>query len=405
MNARETAFNCLKEIIIEGKYANLVLQQDFDLSQQDIFLLTNIVYGTLRNYRLLRKSWISYVNKEPDQQVCILLDMASYQLCLLERVPAYAVINDSVEIAKKIKGGYSHRMVNAVLRKVSENGLPQVEDLGIRTSHPDWLISMWKAHYGQEICTRICEDDLRQGRVALRVNTLKTSSEELLKDPQFSSGMIENCVYYASNILKTDYYRNSLVMIQNESAQLPVNALEPYGNVLDMCAAPGSKSVQIAMEMKGNGHIVSVDLHPHRVRLIENNFERYGITNAETIASDALKLPERYPEGFFDCILLDAPCSGLGVLKHKPDIKLNVTPESIDEIVQLQKQLLETAAVLLKKGGTLVYSTCTLNRKENERQIESFLRQHADMSLLQQRTVFPYEMDSDGFYYAKMHKV
>ncbi len=405
MNVRETAFNCLKEIIIDKQFANIVLQKDYGLSQKDVSLLTQIVYGTLRNYRILRESWKPYVTKMPPQDIRILLDAASFQLLFLDKIPAYAVINESVEIAKKNSRGSYHKLVNAVLRKVSENGLVQTESLAVRTSHPDWLVSLWKAHYGQDICERICEDDQKQGRVALRVNTLKTTADQLLKDPLFEAGEIENCVYYNGNIIRSDYFEKALVMVQNESSQLPVNVLQPYGTVLDMCAAPGSKTVQMAMEMHNTGHIVSVDLYPHRVKLIDYNLNRYGITNTETIAYDATELNEKYPEESFDCILLDAPCSGLGVLKHKPDIKLNITPESIDEITALQKQLLATAADLLKKGGQIVYSTCTLNKKENERQVSAFLNEHPDFQLLQQRTVFPYEMDSDGFFYAKMRKV
>ncbi|MBR0138174.1 MAG: 16S rRNA (cytosine(967)-C(5))-methyltransferase RsmB [Erysipelotrichaceae bacterium] len=405
MNVRETAFICLKEIIVNKQFANIVLQKDYGLNQKDTALLTQIVYGTLRNYRILRESWIGYVNKKPVQDICILLDSASYQLLFLDKLPVYAIINESVEIAKGINRGAYFKLVNAVLRKVSENGLIKNDSLAVRTSHPDWLVNLWKAHYGEEICEKICEDDQKQGRVSLRVNTLKTTEEELLKDPKFEKGEIDNCVYYADNIIRSEYFEKALVLIQNESSQLPVNVLKPHGNVLDMCAAPGSKTVQMAMEMNNTGHIVSVDLYPHRVKLIEHNLQKYGITNTKTLAYDATKLAEKYPEESFDCILLDAPCSGLGVLKHKPDIKLNITPESIDEITALQKQLLETAAVLLKKGGEIVYSTCTLDKKENERQISAFLSLHPEFELLQQRTVFPYELDSDGFFYANMRKV
>lgn len=405
MNVREAAYSALCSIVIDKKYSNLVLQNDYRLNSQDRSLLTQIVYGTLRNYRLVRYQWADLVEKKVNSRIAVLLDSAVYQLLFLDRIPAYAVINETVEIAKKIKAGSYASLVNAVLRKISETEKRHSDNPAVEYSLPDWLIKMWNSHYGNETCQKICESFLKDGRVALRVNTLLTSEKQLLEDEHFSKGIIENCIYYDGNILDSDYYRNSMVMIQNESSQIPVSKLNPYGNVLDMCAAPGSKTIQMAMMMNNTGSISSIDLYPKRVELIESNLKRYGIVNTKTFACDSRQLNEIFDSESFDCILLDAPCSGLGTVRHKPDIRTNITPESIDEIVQLQKQLLDTASTLLKKGGTLVYSTCTLNRKENERQTASFLKNHPDFTLLEERTIFPFEFDSDGFYYGKMTKV
>ena len=176
------------------------------------------------------------------------------------------------------------------------------------------------------------------------------------------------------------------------------------GRVLDMCAAPGSKTCHIGELLKNKGKIIAVDLYEHRLDLLEKAINRLGLRNVELKAHDSTKLHETYKEKSFDKILLDAPCSGLGVIRRKMDIKFNVSPESIDELVALQKELIEEAYVLLKDKGILVYSTCTINKKENEKQIVNFINKHKDMKVIEERTILPFEKDSDGFYYCKMIK-
>ena len=398
MKEREIAYRCLYKILVEGQYSNLVLRH----CDNNTPLVTELVYGTLRNYRSVRQLWLNYVDKKPNNQIAILLDMAVYELVLLDK-PAYATVNEIVEIAKKIKKGAYSGMVNAVLRKVKQEDMDNLCE-NDRLSHPDWLINLWNNHYGKEICQKICQQDLLSVKVSLRVNTLKTTKQQLLRDGNFYQAEVENCLYYKGNIIDTDYFKDNLVMIQSQSSQIAVDTLNVRKNsyVLDLCSAPGSKTVQMAMMMENTGKIVSNELYDFRSELVRQNLNKYQIKNVELTTVDGVYIDNYYQRNSFDYVLLDAPCSGLGTLRHKPEIKITIKPQDIDEIVMLQKKLLISAANMLKPNGYLVYSTCTLNKKENERQIQSFLAERPDYSLVSQRTIFPFEFDSDGFFVAKL---
>ncbi len=413
MKVREVAYKVLCDVMIKKEYANINMRDiGIVLSEADQGLLTQIVYGTLRNYRYVRYQWEVYTTSKVDEKIAVLLDMSVYQLLMLDKIPAYACVNEAVAIAKRINKGRQTALVNAVLRKVSNNGAIEinVEDedqkLALETSCPDWLIRMWKAHYGEESTKKLCYENLKSAKVALRVNKLKTSADELLKDDNFVNGESEDCLYYQGNIINTKYFKDNYVFIQSFSSQQVANLIEAKATdkILDMCASPGTKTIQMAIDSQLKASIVAVDVYQQRVELIEEALERYGITNVKTICADARKINEVYEEEGFDKVLLDAPCSGLGTLKHKPEIKINITPNDLDEIVALQEELLETASKMVKKGGVLVYSTCTLNKKENEKQIEKFLKKHPEFSLDKERTIMPYEQGSDGFYLSRMYK-
>ncbi len=398
VNEREIAWKCLCKIIIEKQFSNIVLKNCL----QNTPLVTQLVYGTLRNYRLCRYCWSKYTDKMPNNKISILLDMAVYELLLLKK-PEYATVNEAVAIAAKINGGNYRGLVNALLHKVNKKDSEDLP-LEISTSHPDWLVAMWKKQYGEEKCREICYADLQDGRVALRVNTLVTDREELMKDDLFSAGKVENSLHYQGNILETAYFKENKVIIQSLSSQLAVDTLKVQDNseILDLCAAPGSKSIQMAMDMHNTGRVVSNDIYPFRCKMIEENAQRYGLNNIEACCHDGREIAKYYEEHSFDYVLLDAPCSGLGTLRHKPEIKITTVGKDIDDLVVLQRHLLQSAASMLKKGGFLLYSTCTLNKKENEKQVEQFLLANSNFRLINSRTIFPDEYDSDGFYVAKM---
>lgn len=413
MNVREIAYKTLCDVMIKKDYANLNMRNfDYGLNESDQGLLTQIVYGTLRNYRYVRYQWMLYIDKVDDRKLSVLLDMSAYQILLLDKVPSYACVNEAVEIAKKLNGGRYTTLVNAVLRKLANNGPQKVNGtdeynkLGIETSHPDWLVRMWVAHYGMETTEKICFENLSEGRIALRVNTLLTSKEELLRDERFSEGYTEGSLYYKGNILATDYFRNNLVIIQSESSQKVVEVVDPKkkDRILDMCAAPGTKSIQMAMKTGDECDIYAVDIYEQRVELINKAVSNYNLKSIKTMCEDGRNLPVKLPLYYFDKVLLDAPCSGLGTLKHKPEIKMNITAGDLDDIVRLQSQLLDSACLMVRNNGYLIYSTCTLNKKENDRQISMFLSQHPEFELVHEDTIFPYDHHSDGFYIAKMHK-
>ncbi len=398
MNERETAYNCLCRILIDKQYSNIVLRNNKDNTP----FVTQLVYGTLRNYRLARRCWQKYASKLPPQRIGILLDMAVYELCEL-KTPVYATINEIVNISKHLKGGAYSKMVNAVLRKVDVKDW-QDQPLAVATSVPDWLLALWKAHYGKQTAEKIAWSMIEEPETAVRVNRKLTSEEELLKDPAFSSGVVKGCLCYQGNIVESSYFKNNQVIIQSQSSQLVVGSidLKEGSKVLDMCAAPGSKSLQLAEKLNGSGEVTANDLYPHRVELIKQNALRYQYDNIKPICCDATKISEVLPEDSFDAVLLDAPCSGLGTIKHKPEIKQLITAGDLDDIVSLQKQLLSEAAKMVTDGGLLVYSTCTLNKKENEKQIEAFLQQHLNFTLVKEQTIFPFDFQSDGFYYCQL---
>ena len=411
-NVRETAFEILKKVMLHSEYASLNMRYgDYGLNEKDQALLTQIVYGTIRNYRYARYQWELYVDRRVPDDVAVLLDCATYQLILLDRLPAYAVVNETVAIAKKEFSGYAG-LVNAVLRKVADKGATAVkadddyEKFAIETSHPGWLVKMWHAQYGDRFTEDLCWENLKDGRVELRVNTLKTTVEELLEDPKFSRCADSDALVYDGNIFATDYFKNDLIIVQSCSSQMAVEALDPQRKerILDMCRAPGTKTVQIAMMAQNDATIYSVDVYPQRVELIERALNKYGITCVRTVCEDSRTLHTKMPLYYFDKVLLDAPCSGLGTLKHKPEIKLNIRPEDIDELTRLQSQLLDSAALMVKENGILVYSTCTLNTKENDRQIRMFLRQHSEFELISEKTVKPDSQHYDGFYISKLRK-
>ena len=414
MQLREVAHKILCETLLENSFASLNMRYgDYGLNDADQGLLTQIVYGTLRNYDYVRYQWQLYVEDNVAKKVAVLLDMSTYQLLFLDRIPAYAVVNEAVAIAKKLNGGQYAGLVNAVLRKIADRGPQKVTaenefaKLAIETAHPEWLLKMWSVHYGQEVMEQIAWEDLKEARVCVRANTFVCSEDVLLQDSRFSKGKVEGSLYYDGNIFNTGYYRENAVIVQSESSQRVVEVLDPKPKqrILDMCASPGTKSIQMAMKVNNDATIYSVDVYPQRVELIEEACKKYGVTCIKTMCMDARQLLQEIPAYYFDQVLLDAPCSGLGTLKHKPEIKLNLKPSDVDEIVKLQSQLLDSAALMVKKGGWLTYSTCTLNRKENEKQIEMFLSQHPEFEVVYERTIFPFEDGSDGFYISKLHRI
>lgn len=414
MNARMIAFSMLKDICIEGTYSNLLLRNGLNKADaKDKGMITQIVYGTLQNNRRCRFDWQSYAQKQPSKEVGILLDMSVYQMFYMDKVPTYAIINEAVMIAKKkIHGNYG-TLVNAILHQVERNGrmaLVGSEEvrLAIQSSHPDWLVHMWKHQYGWEATQRICSANLEVKPTAVRVNTMMTCVDELQReDASFQKGVLSKDAawYLGKDLLHTPHYESGRISIQDEASQMIGYVLDPQCNesILDVCSAPGTKACHIAELMKDSGTIVCGDIHPHRVALIQEGADRLHLTSMKPMVMDATRLDE-LKDTLYDRVLCDVPCSGYGVLARKSDIKYHMKSSDMDTLIPLQKEILECSSNHVKAGGILVYSTCTLNKKENEKQIEVFLRLHQEFMLLEERTIFPYEYQSDGFYMAKLQK-
>ncbi|MEG0366614.1 MAG: 16S rRNA (cytosine(967)-C(5))-methyltransferase RsmB, partial [Coprobacillus sp.] len=327
-------------------------------------------------------------------------------------IPDYAIVNEAVNMAKKKKGMKTAQFINAVLKNalhsnLSLDHLNEIERLSIETSHPLWMVKMFIKQYGYEVTQKICTANNEVPYKTARVNTLKITRDELLKDESFTKGELsQDAVYYkGSNIADTSYFKDGLLTIQDESSQMVARLLNPSADdcVLDMCCAPGSKTSHLAAIMNNQGKIDAYDLYEHKIPLVNAQMERLGISIVDVKAHDSTTLIDVYPHECFDKILCDAPCSGFGVIARKPEIKYHDS-SSMDEIIKIQEKLLENAYVLCKKGGKIVYSTCTINKKENEKQIESFIKKHPQMKIAKEITILPYEYHSDGFYMCLLEK-
>lgn len=414
--ARAIALEILLKYFNENSYLNITLNEyleNSNLLRNDKDLVTRIVYGTVQNKLYLEYQLEPYLEgkKVKTREKAILL-MSLYQLIFLDKIPDYAIIDEAVVLAKK-KNLYAGKFVNAVLRNYLRQGIRSIDEedplkkLSIETSHPLWLVKMFTKQYDLETTKKICFHDNTPPTRAARVNTLKISKEELLKNNHFKAGNLapEALLYDAGNIANTEYFKQGLVTIQDESSQLVASLLDPQSDdlVLDMCCAPGSKTTHLAALMKNQGKIIACDLFEHKINLVAANLKRLGVTNVELHVQDATILDAKYSKETFDKILLDAPCSGLGVMKRKPEIKYHDS-NIMDSIILLQRKLLDNAYYLLKNDGKMVYSTCTLNKKENESMIKQFLNKFPDMRIIEEKKILPYDYDSDGFYMCKLEK-
>ncbi|MBP3892205.1 MAG: 16S rRNA (cytosine(967)-C(5))-methyltransferase RsmB [Solobacterium sp.] len=409
MSARKIAYDILYRIYYEDAYASLLMRKQLQsLSKEDRGLVSEIVYGTLRNRLYLEKQLSFYTKKPRKKSTCVLLDMSAYQILFLDKVPSYAVVNEAVSLANQGDKGF----VNAVLRNLVQNGRKEIEEedpleaLCIHTSHPLWILKLWKAHYGLENTERIAKFDQTPAKVYGRINTLKTTKESLCENPKFH--FLDAYSFTYDGILQEspEFKRGEVVIQDYASAQIvPYLNVKKGQRIMDCCAAPGTKTQQIGMLLENEGELYASDLYEDRVHLIEELMERTGVRIAHTFVRDCCIEEKAFKENPFDAILLDVPCSGLGDLRHKPEIRYQRHPEDLDLLVSIQKRMLEVNANYVKQGGILVYSTCTLNKKENEYQIANFLATHQDYALLFEKTFFPFTQESDGFYVAQLRKL
>lgn len=402
MNAREYALDVLYRVFREHGFASLILRS-CPLDEQETALAANMIYGTIRQYALLEAQWRPHVKTRVRPRTALLLDMTVYQLFFMDGVPAYAAVNEAVAMTKKAEKSF----VNAVLRSVQEQGLLVPEgdapaQLAVRFSHPEWLVRMWTAHYGREQAMRILAADQKEHPAYGRINTLR--NDPAIKEDSRVTMVEDDCFHYDGVLSRTDWFREGKILIQDRSSQRVARQLDAKAGmrVLDVCAAPGTKTQHTACLMHDTGSITACDLYEQRSGLIDQLMKKTGVSIVHTESRDASQ--KREESEYFDRILCDVPCSGLGDLSHKPEIRWHIQPQDIDEVARTQAAILDASADALKHGGILVYSTCTLNRKENEKQIAAFLSRRQDYELLHEETLFPDALDADGFYLAKLHR-
>lgn len=421
MNVRMLAFDILNKVYKDKAFINLELNHainDADLKVEDKAFLTTLCYGVLQ-----RSIYLDYVIKKSCQgkkiepKMRTLLKLALYQIYYLDRVPNYAIVNESVNIAKEVMGLYASKFVNAVLHNLIRNPFvlnkddfkDEISYLCVQYSHPEWLIRMIAKQYGVENSIEYMKKNMTPPRVSMRVNTLKSKIEDHLEKDYFEKGNLSPvALTYTGkkSISELEEFKNGFMVVQDESSQMVAEIASPKkgSKILDMCAAPGSKTYHLASKIENDGHIVAIDLYDHRVQLLKNQLKRLGVSCVETFAYDSTKLLDKYQEESFDMVVLDAPCSGFGVIRRKPDMFFNLVPDSLDEIIKLQQDLIDVAVKLVKKGGTLVYSTCTINKKENEKQIEYLNAKYPGFKVVEQKLIFPFEYDTDGFFICKLEK-
>lgn len=402
---RAWVFKALCAVIIQKTYSNLYLKDHLDeLPAKDRGLATRIFYGTIQNYAFCQSVWKKYAKNKVNAKMDVLLTMSVYQLLFLDKVPQYAVVNDAVSIAKKISfklGGF----VNAVLHKIDKEKieLPQdpVEKLAVEYSVPLWLIRLWNSQYGYDKTKQMAKASVQLLPVYVRRNPLKISKEEFEADSSITKTDHDLYIFNGS-VAAHPFYKEGKMSVQDEGSYEIAKwaAPNPGDNVLDTCAAPGTKSMAMAEIMENKGHIDALELHEHRAKLIDQDGKRLGIDIVQSHVQDSTNL-EDYPE--YDSVLCDVPCSGYGVLARKPDLKLNIKPEDMDALIPLQQSILSQGSNHVKKNGKLVYSTCTINKKENEKQVEKFLKDHPNFELIKEKTMFADE-GVDGFYMALMER-
>ncbi|WP_040204923.1 16S rRNA (cytosine(967)-C(5))-methyltransferase RsmB [Neobacillus jeddahensis] len=441
-NVRAIAMDLLVTIEKNQSYSNLLLNNTIEkhqLSPVDVGLLTELTYGTLQRKMVLDYFLNPFIkeNKKLANWIHHLLRVTLYQMVYLDRIPDRAAIYEAVEIAKSRGHKGIASLVNGVLRSIQRQGLPSLNDisdpierLSIETSHPQWLVTRWVNQFGYEKTKEMCEINLTAPLQTARVNLTKISRDECVTVLEEDGYQIEKSPIIPEairslkgNLASTIAFKYGMFTIQDESSMLATYALGAMPNeyVLDACAAPGGKSTHIAEKMNNTGEVISVDLHQHKVRLINENAKRLGLENIITSVSDSRHIQEKFKTESFDRILLDAPCSGLGVMRRKPDMKYTKTENDLARLSSIQQDLLTSVTPLLKKGGTLVYSTCTVDKEENELTVKTFLENHPEFvgdPTFKNRMpeaiqplitgydlqIFPQDFGSDGFYIAVLKK-
>ena len=417
-NARKIVVKALLNVEKEKAFSNLTLGAVFkehpDLTPQDKALISNIFYGVL-DRKITLDYFLSKLIKTPLNKVkpfvlCVLRS-ALYQIVYLDKIPDSAAVNEAVKIVKSSKESYQSGFVNGVLRGFLRNPVPlpkgdTADELSIIYSCPKWIVESFIKDYSLENAVKLLKESLEAAPVYLRVNTLKTDANSLvalLNEQGISANPTENenSVEISGGISpgENKLFSEGYFHIQDLSSQKCATLLGAKENekILDLSAAPGGKSFTIAQCMKNKGVLYSCDLYEHRTNLIVEGAKRLGIDIIKTKTLDATK-PITF-EKEFDAVLCDVPCSGLGIMRRKPDIKYNAA-QNLSELEKIQRQILNNAAKVVIKGGRILYSTCTLRKAENEENIKEFLKQHENAALKFEHTFLPHIDKTDGFYTA-----
>ena len=438
MKSRKLARQIIQRVLEEGAYSNLVLSNELnniDIEDKDKGLITEIVYGTLRRKRtldVLIGNFVKDINLI-DTTVLNILRVAIYQMYFLDKIPEYAACNEAVEEAKEVSLEAS-KLVNGILRNYMKDEkeivVPgnRIDELAYKFSFQPWMIRLFIKQYGEERTMKLMAGLNETPKVTVRVNEFKAEYDEVYEKLEEIGYNIEDgyacpeaiAIKGGKGIEDNQLFKEGLITVQDESAMLvaPLLDLKEGDKVLDLCAAPGGKTTHIAELLANSGEVSAFDLHENKLSLIEENAKRLGLNNIVCKAMDATKLNSDYIS-YGDKVLIDVPCSGLGIIRKKPEIKWNKTRQQLKDLVPIQREIMENAWQYLKPGGTLVYSTCTLNKEENEENLKWFLSKHNDVEIekiyIGNNNNFIYNGDGsltilpndsmDGFFIGKIKKI
>ena len=437
-SARETALRVLISCRTNGAWADAALKAQLvrdGLDRADAALCSRIVYGVLQNQLLLDHYIGAYCSQRPDHLQPPLLDIlrvGAYQILFLDKIPDSAAVNTSVELAKLFKRGQASGLVNAVLRKISQNKqtLPAIPDrdpvrqLSIRYSHPRWLVKRLMALLGREETEAFLAADNGVAPLTVQVNPLKTTAEALTAELE-GAGVsakphpwVPGCLELSGtgDLTALPAFREGKFLVQDPAARLVslIAGVTPGQKVLDVCAAPGGKSFSCAFAMEDRGTILACDLHENKLKRVREGAARLGLTCVDTATADGRVFRPEW-EGAFDTVLVDAPCSGLGIIRKKPDARY----KKVDDLFALpviQNDILSNAARYVRPGGVLVYSTCTILPEENGEVTDGFLADHPEFVRTPftlpapvgetdgQLTLWPQRHGTDGFYICRMER-
>ena len=428
---RSLALAVLEDVLVNQAYSNIALNKHLkgsQLSVADKGLVTEIVYGTVAR-KLTLEWYLSHFIEDRDKLdnwLYILLLLSAYQLRYLDKIPSHAVVNEAVELAKARKKG-SEKLVNAVLRRILREGWPDIDSIkrknkrdSIAYSLPVWLVSKLKEEYGEERAQAIFKSLLVRNKASIRVTDLSRKEEikavlEATDSPLAATGLVKEHGHFAGH----DLFAEGVITIQDESSQLVAPTLDPQGDeqVLDACAAPGGKTAHIASYLT-SGKVTALDLYDHKLDLIQENAERLGVAErVQTQKLDARKVHEFFGRDSFDKILVDAPCSGIGLLRRKPDIKYNKETADFTSLQEIQLEILGSVCQTLRKGGIITYSTCTIVSEENFQVVEAFLESHPEFEQVKLEheckdilkdgciLITPELYGSDGFFISQFRKI
>lgn len=417
ITAREAALLTLNEIFYNGAYSNLAVKEMLGkcrgMDKNEKAFYTGLVYGVVSRHFTLEHTIAKYSSvkvKKLARYVKILLEMGIYQLFFLDKVPESAAVNESVKLAKKYCKKGSDRFVNAVLRAFCKDGckIDFEDNLSVKHSFSPEMTEMFCEQFGIELCEQLMSALNEAPDFLIRPNLLKTDAETLslkLKESGINNvatdyGMIKSDGF---DILASELYRGGYFSVQDRGAYTASLVLDPKNGetVIDMCAAPGGKTTHIAEIMDDCGKVLAFDVHEHKLPLIENAVKRLGIKSVEAKVSDATILQNELISTA-DRVLCDVPCSGWGIIRRKPDIKFSHT--DLDELYDIQRKIIRNGAEYVRNGGCLVYSTCTLNKHENEEIISDFLRDNDEFEKAFEKTFYPHIDGCDGFFICRLNK-